>query len=336
MSRGDAMMDGMPALRDNFGRRFRYLRLSVTEVCNFRCAYCLPNGYQRTGDAAPPLTLDEIERLVRGFAELGTEKVRITGGEPTTRKDVLEIVSRVARVPGVSIVALSTNGYRLRELAAPFARAGLQRLNVSIDSLDRKTFAEVTGHDALNDILAGVDAALAEGLTLKINTVALRDWNEDQIDGFLAWVRDKPLTVRFIELMRTGDNELFFLRRHVPGDRLRGHLRERGWRPLPRGPHDGPAEELFHPHARGKVGLITPYASDFCSTCNRLRVTSTGQLRLCLFADGNQPLRPFLRDDAQRSELQAAVRAALLEKPLAHRLHEGDPGNTRHLAQMGG
>ena len=321
---------------DGFGRRFRYLRLSVTEVCNFRCTYCLPDGFKKTGPMSY-LDVDEIGRLIGAFADLGLGKVRLTGGEPTVRRDFTDIVARVAAQPGVGKVAVTTNGWNLVRHVDRWRAAGLSHLNVSIDSLERETFARITGHDRLPMVLDGIEAALDAGYqAVKVNAVLLKETAEA---GFQAWadfVRDRPVSARFIELMRTGDNADYFADHHVGGGVLRDWLDQRGWTPAPRSGDAGPAIEYRHPDHRGAIGLIAPYAPGFCDSCNRLRVTARGRLRLCLFGQGGVDLRPFLSDDDQREALQAAVRSALTGKASGHDLHLARPGDTRNLAQFGG
>lgn len=326
----------MPVLADRFGRRFPYLRLSVTDVCNFRCTYCLPDGYRGPGMKGV-LSVDEIRRLLAGFSLLGLKKVRITGGEPTLRPDILRIVETAAATPGVEMVAMTTNGYRLPHRVADFAAAGVTALNVSIDSLDRETFARVTGHDRLDEVLAGLEVAAAAGIgKLKLNAVLLKDINDGALDSFLDFVRDRPIDVRFIEMMETGDMTRTFARHHVSADGLIAHLLDRGWAEAPRGPLDGPARAFAHPDHRGRIGVIAPYAKSFCATCNRLRVSSKGALQLCLFAAGGHDLRPLLQDDGQAAVLAENIRSVMGLKTETHGLHAHDPGATRNLSQIGG
>ncbi len=322
-------------LVDGFGRRFHYLRLSVTEVCNFRCSYCLPDGFRK----AAPLSLlgvDEIARLAKAFARLGVAKVRLTGGEPTTRGDIGAIIARVAATPGIDKVAMTTNGWNLHRHVATWHAAGLTNLNISIDDLDAATFAAITGHDRLDQVVAGLDAALALGMrAVKVNAVLLKPSLPDGFDRFAAFVKTRPIAVRFIELMRTGDNADYFAANHVSGATLKTWLEARGWSARPRAFDDGPAIEYEHPDYLGRIGLIAPYGTGFCDSCNRLRVTARGKLRLCLFGDGGVDLRDLLADD-QTEAVVARVTAALVGKSAGHRLHEGNPGDTRHLAQLGG
>lgn len=325
----------MDTLVDGFGRRFRYLRLSVTEACNFRCTYCLPMGYRKSGPSEM-LEPEEIGRLVEAFAGLGVGKVRLTGGEPTVRRDIGEIIARVAETPGVGKVAMTTNGWNLKRHIDDWRRAGLTHLNVSMDSLDAGAFREITGHDRLKDVLAGLDRALALDMpAVKVNAVLLRENAERGFGDFADFVRDRPIAVRFIELMRTGDNAAYFAEHHVTGQVLRDWLTREGWTVRPRTGDDGPALEYDHPDHAGRLGLIAPYAPGFCDSCNRLRVTSRGQLRLCLFGEGGVDLRDLMVEGATDA-LQRRVISSMSGKPAAHRLDGGQPGDTRNLAQFGG
>ncbi len=323
-------------LTDGYERRFRYLRLSVTEVCNFRCTYCLPDGYRKTG----PLHFlepDEIGRLVAAFAPMGLAKVRLTGGEPSVRKDLAEIIARAATTPGIAKTCMTTNGWNLARKLDEWTGAGLTHLNVSIDSLDRAGFEAITGHDRLHAVLDGVDAALASSLkSVKVNAVLLRETAEVGFAQWTEFVRERPVSVRFIELMRTGDNKAFFEAHHASGNTVRDWLTAHGWLPAERGADDGPAVEYVHPDHAGRIGLIAPYAPGFCDSCNRLRVTARGRMRLCLFGDGGVDLRPLLQSDDDRGELQIRIREALTGKTRTHGLHQDDPGATRNLSLVGG
>lgn len=321
---------------DAFGRRFSYLRLSVTEVCNFRCTYCLPDGYRKTG-SMDFLAADEIERLVRAFTGLGIRKVRLTGGEPTVRKDLTQLIARISATPGIEKVALTTNGWNLPRHIDEWVGAGLTNLNVSIDSLDREAFHRITGHDRLADVLAGLERALSLPLkTVKVNAVLLRDGLEEDFSSWTEFVRERPVSVRFIELMRTGDNKTFFEAQHVSGRILRQWLEDNGWTAKARGEDDGPATEFTHPGYAGRIGLIAPYGPGFCDGCNRLRVTARGQLRLCLFGQGGRDLRDLLGSDDSTQVLKSRIVEALTFKTAAHNLHTANPGDIRNLAQTGG
>lgn len=322
-------------LIDAYARRFSYLRLSITETCNFRCSYCLPDG--NTCDSrAGELSIAEIKRLVTAFAQLGTCKVRITGGEPSLRKDLTEIIATCKAVPGIENVALTTNGYRLLRDAKAWQAAGLDAVNISIDSLDADTFHLITGQDKLADILAGVAHAKAVGIAkVKINTVLLKQHNAAELNDFLNFVKSEPIALRFIELMRTGDNANYYQRQHLSGSLIQNQLLDQGWQLNAKAKTDGPALEYSHPDYQGNIGLIMPYSKDFCADCNRLRVSSLGQLYLCLFTDNYQDLRSFLQTD-DTAPLIRFLQQAVQGKAYSHQLQLEHSGSTRHLAQIGG
>lgn len=324
-------------LHDAIGRRFEYLRLSLTEVCNFRCSYCLPEGYRKTCNRPVELGVEEIRRAVSAFAQLGLWKVRLTGGEPTLRRDFEAVARAVADVPGIRRLAMTTNGYRLAERAQAWRDCGIDAVNISVDSLDPARFAAITGHDRLDEVLRGVEAARAAGFEcIKLNAVLMRGVNDDELDAMVDFVASRDLSLRFIEVMRTNDNTDFFRERHLPGRKVIDRLEAGGWQRLPRAAGAGPAVEFGHAGSKGRIGIIAPYAKDFCASCNRLRLSSDGRLHLCLFGDGGIDLRPLLADDGDREALVTRIRALVGTKSPAHRLHEGNSGATPHLASIGG
>lgn len=323
-------------LSDAIGRRFEYLRLSLTEVCNFRCTYCLPDGYKKPCQRPAELTVDETHRVVTAFAQLGLWKVRLTGGEPTLRRDFDDVARAVASVPGIRRVAMSTNGYRLAERAPAWRECGISAINISVDSLDPARFAAITGHDRLSEVLRGIEAARDAGFdSIKLNAVLMRGVNDDELAAMVDFVTTRDLSLRFIEVMRTNDNAAFFDRHHVAGQSVIDRLEAVGWHRLPRSAGAGPAVELGHPDAKGRIGIIAPYSRDFCASCNRLRLSSDGKLHLCLFGDGGIDLRPLLAAD-DPAPLVARIRALVGTKDPAHRLHAGNSGATPHLASIGG
>ena len=321
-------------LTDTYGRRFEYLRLSITDVCNFKCGYCLPDGYQCDSDRNF-LTVDEIKNVATAFGTLGTSKIRITGGEPSLRKDLPEIIAACAATQGIEQVAITTNGYKLPQRVEDWHRAGLSSVNVSIDSLDARMFSAITGHDKLDTILAGIDKALTLGLKVKVNAVLLRQFNGAQLPTFLNWIKSTPVTLRFIELMQTGDNKQYFEDNHVSGLSVKQSLLEQGWGQVLREKTAGPAQEFSHPQYAGRLGLIMPYSKDFCATCNRLRISSTGKLHLCLFAEQGIDLREMITANDQQN-LQSSLVALLSDKDASHWLQDGFTGATKHLAMLGG
>lgn len=323
-------------LVDSQHRQFHYLRLSITDVCNFKCNYCLPDGYQCDSDRQF-LTLSEIERLVTAFAELGVSKIRITGGEPALRKDLPDIIAAVKAVPGIDKVALTSNGFNLEKNIATWLEAGLDALNISIDSLNPESFRLITGSQQHQSILAGLDKALSLGLDkLKVNTVLMREYNLSQLDSFLNWLKHTPVSLRLIELMQTGDNQQFFEQQHVSGETIKQQIEQQGWLPIVRLKDAGPAQEYCHPDYAGKIGFILPYANDFCTSCNRLRVSATGNLHKCLFAEQGQSLRHFLQSSEQKEALKVWLQQQLQTKAVSHFLHDKQVGATKHLAMLGG
>ena len=321
-------------LEDKFGRRFHYLRLSVTDVCNFKCNYCLPDGYQCDSDRHF-LAVNEIRTLVHGFAALGTSKIRVTGGEPSLRKDLPQIMDICANTPGIEHVAMTSNGYKLESDIHTWVDAGLQSLNISIDSLDPRMFNAITGNDKLLSIMRGIDKALSLGVRVKVNAVLLKQYNGDQLQQFLDWIKHTPVSFRLIELMQTGDNLSFFNQNHISALPIKEQLLEQGWSQLIRDKTAGPAQEFFHPDYAGRVGLIMPYSKDFCSSCNRLRISATGKLHFCLFADQGLDVRPYLTADSSQP-LQAQLVSLLSDKEATHWLQDGYTGGTKHLAMLGG
>lgn len=327
---------GEPRLADNFGRRFPYLRLSVTDVCNFSCSYCLPDGYKKTG-CESFLAQEELVRVVRAFSALGVWKIRLTGGEPTVRPDFIEIAEQIAAMPGIRKLAFTTNGYKLPQRAQKFYDAGLRAINISIDSLNAAQFKTITGHDRLEEILDGIEACKDAGFeSIKINTVLLKGLNDTELDNFIAFVQDKPVSLRFIELMRTLDNHDYYSAHHLPGTRVTERLLSQGWRTKPRSEGAGPAQEFEHPESMGTIGLIAPYSKDFCKSCNRLRMSARGALHLCLFGEGGYSVRHLLQSDDQQEELQEKIMALMNFKKSAHFLHDNNSGVRDHLASIGG
>ncbi|KAA9000587.1 GTP 3',8-cyclase MoaA [Affinibrenneria salicis] len=328
----------MSQLTDAFARKFYYLRLSITDVCNFRCTYCLPDGYRPDGAGQRGfLSLEEIRRVSRAFAELGTEKVRLTGGEPTLRRDFVDIIAAVRENPAIRALAVTTNGYRMARDVARWREAGLTSLNVSVDSLDARQFHAITGQDKFRLVMDGIDAAFACGFSrVKVNTVLMRGVNDSSLNSFLAWIRRRPIQLRFIELMETGEGGELFRQRHVAGTEIRQRLLQQGWLRQPRGLSDGPAQVFSHPDYQGEIGLIMPYEKDFCLSCNRLRVSAVGNLHLCLFGEQGVPLRDLLTDDRQLDALKSRIAGGLAQKKQTHGLHEGNSGMTPNLAFIGG
>ena len=330
----------MKHLEDNFGRKFPYIRMSITEVCNFKCGYCLPNGYLADkSDNRKFLNIDEIRRLAKGFSELGVQKIRLTGGEPTVRKDFFDILKDMKQNSNIPKITMTTNGYRLNKIAKQLYEFGLDGINISIDSLNRETFKKLTGHDRLPEILEGIK--ILQDLNfknIKINAVLLKDINDthEDFEKFGSFIKNNKIDFRFIELMQTGDNLDYFKKNHVSSKIFRDYLENNNWIYQTFGKDAGPSLNFIHPEYKGKFGLIAPYSKDFCKTCNRLRITSRGDLRLCLFGNTGISIRHLLQNDDQKNELVDLILKQLRLKKESHYLELGDTGLTKNLSTTGG
>jgi cyclic pyranopterin phosphate synthase len=324
-------------LQDSFSRKFSYLRLSLTEVCNFSCQYCLPNGFQRSeAPLSPELKTEEVRRLLIGFRQAGFSKVRFTGGEPTIRSDLPEIIS-MAREVGFEKRALSTNGWNLKRILPTLKSSGLSHLNVSVDSLDPARFQKLTGKSLLPQILDGIQETLAAGgIQLKLNAVLHRETALLELKSFQDFVKDRPISFRFIELMRTLNRGEYRDRHYASAGELRFQLLSQGWELKAREGDSGPALVFAHPNYQGTIGLISPHSDGFCSTCNRLRVTSRGNLRLCLFGDQDYSLREFLQDDSGPTQLATRLPQLIQSKPESHFLHRNESGQLKQFSELGG
>ncbi|MFT5276509.1 MAG: cyclic pyranopterin phosphate synthase [Glaciecola sp.] len=325
-------------LIDKFGRRFEYLRLSITDVCNFSCQYCLPNGYQ-CDTPRDFMSTGELNMIVQAFAKMGTKKVRITGGEPSLRNDLTKIIEQTAHVPGIEQVAITTNGYKLERDLQNWVDAGLTSLNVSIDSLDPRQFEQITGDSRLESILKGIDMAVELGLQVKVNAVLLKEFSDTQLSLFFDYVKTNNLTLRFIELMQTGDNEEFFNAQHVSGQSIEDKLVDLGWTKKQKAEWAGPAKVYRHDGYKGRIGLIMPYSKDFCADCNRLRISALGKLHLCLFAEKGIAVRDLVAKSIAQNDpsvLISQIQNLLGQKEATHYLDAGYTGATQHLAMLGG
>ena len=330
----------MQHLQDSFGRKFPYIRMSITDVCNFKCGYCLPNGYQvDKGDNRKFLHLDEIKRLAKCFSKLGVCKIRITGGEPTVRKDFFDIIKVLKFESGIKKVVITTNGYHLDQKAKQLVDSGLTGINISIDSLDRETFKNITSHDRLPEILKGIKNLQDLNFeNIKINGVLLNGVNssEKDFDKWSEFIKKNKIDYRYIELMRTGDNLDYFNKYHVSSKVFKDYLNKNKWIYQTLGKDAGPSLNYINPEYKGKFGIIAPYSKDFCKTCNRLRITSRGDLRLCLFGNTGISVRHLLQKDDQLAELKDLILGQMKFKKESHYLELGDTGSTKNLSKTGG
>jgi GTP 3',8-cyclase len=338
-ARPDAETAAHP-LTDAFGRRLTYLRVSVTDRCNLRCTYCLPEDADFPFGDRDFLSPADLEAMVGALVRLGIRRVRLTGGEPLVRKDILEIARRIKALPGVENLALSTNGTELARLSGALRAAGVDRVNVSLDSLDAERFRAITRRGDLSRVWEGIEAALAAGLSpVKLNAVLLSRQNLDDVERLVELTLERPLSVRFIEMMPTASNRHLQPDEYVSAEAARQRIEARFGELIPvdaaaGAARTGPAAAYRLAGARGEVGFITPLSHTFCADCNRLRLTARGELRLCLFADRVFPLRHLL--PAGPGALEAEILRALRQKPEEHYLARGDSGNLVSFMEIGG
>lgn len=324
---------------DGFGRRIEYLRISVTDKCNLRCVYCMPEEGLPWLKREALLSYEEIAEIVGGMAPLGLRKLRITGGEPLVRRDLGRLVRLLHAVPGITDIALSTNAVLLDEQAEELRAAGVNRLNVSLDSLVPERIDAIARRPGSAErIFRGLEAAEAAGFSpIKINCVVMRGRNEDEVENFAAISRERPWHVRFIEVMPTGDNLDVSGEEFVPADEILGRIASIGEIAPVAGPAgNGPARYYAFPGAPGTIGVITPMSHNYCDRCNRMRLTADGQLRPCLFG----AIQTNLRDPLRRGEpIEPLIRETLRIKPERHYLVQGSEagsGGLRALSQVGG
>ena len=328
-------------LIDQFARRITYLRLSVTDRCDLRCAYCMPER-QTFLPKAEVLSLEELYKLSLGFIDRGITKLRLTGGEPLVRRDVVDLIQALGRKVGDGLeeLTLTTNATRLAQFADPIAAAGVKRINVSLDTLERATFAKLARRDSLPQVLEGLAAAKAAGLKVKINTVALKGLNEGEIPDLIAWAHGQGFDLTLIEVMPLGEVEEDRFDHYLPLSAVRDDLDKR-WTLTPSGHRTGgPARYFDIAETGGRIGLITPLTNNFCDGCNRIRVTTTGQLYACLGGNEQVDLRAALRSADPEAALDAALDLAMKIKPARHSFAIDRPGSApalaRHMSMTGG
>lgn len=327
----------MTGLVDRFGRAITYLRVSVTDRCNYRCLYCMPEEGVPAKPHGDILRYEEIERLVRVAAGLGIYKVRLTGGEPLVRAGIADLVRMLAAVPGVRDLALTTNGSLLAPLAPDLAAAGLKRVNVSLDTLHADRFRRITRRGELEDVLAGIEAARRHGLDpVKVNVVTIRGLNDDEAVDFARRTLD-GWHVRFIEVMPLGEGSHWAGDGYMPAAEVRARI-EAQLGPLLPATTDtsGPARSWRLRGATGSIGFITPVSEHFCDYCNRLRLTADGRLLPCLCADTEVDVRSVIRGGAGDDALVGAIRQAVAAKPAGHGLEQGVLPTSRLMCGIGG
>lgn len=323
-------------LIDPFGRRVEYVRLSVTDKCNMRCFYCIPKGFKNFEEPENWLSFDEVERLMRIFADLGVRRVRLTGGEPLVRKNLPELAARLSVIPGIEDLSLSTNASLLSEHAVALKEAGISRINVSLDSLQHERFNEITG-GRLQTVLDGLQAAKSAGLNpVKINVVAMKGLNDDEFESIVDYCLENDFTLRFIETMPIGSTGKDAIDYYYDLQKLKKRLQKRFSLIPGMMPGGGPARYFQVKGTELRIGFITPISQHFCETCNRVRVSVNGTLYLCLGQNDKVELRPLLRNGSTDEQLREAIVAALALKPMRHEFKD-EPGQiVRIMSQTGG
>lgn len=316
---------------DAFGREINYLRLSITDRCNLRCKYCMPkDGIQKVSHEEI-LTLEEIDEIISVFASLGINKVRITGGEPLVRKGILSLIENIRKHDGIKDLALTTNGLLLKEMASNLKSAGLNRVNISLDSLNPQKYAMMTRGGKLNKVLEGIEMAKKVGLTpIKINVVLIGGFNDDEIESFVALTKEEAIDIRFIELMPIGEVATWSLENFLPNHYVLEKIPQLA--PIEIQDKSSPAKYYRLPDGVGRVGLISPISCKFCDDCNRIRLTSEGKLKYCLHSNEEFDLGKVLRS---KNSLKDFIEASILKKPLAHTIEQGD-FIIRNMVQVGG
>lgn len=330
------------APRDQFGREINYLRISLTDRCNLRCVYCTPTLQEAKLTYVPKpelLTPAELETLATAAAMAGFRKIRLTGGEPTLRPDLVEIAARLARVPGIAELVMTTNGYLLPRLARPLAAAGLRRVNIHMDSLNPERLPKAMRFGHIEKVWAGIAAAEEAGLApIKLNAVVTRGYNDEDVVDLARLTVDRKWHVRFIELMPLGGPAAIALDHYVPSDETKRRIEVAlgPLLPINESELDGEARVYRLDDARGTVGFISPVSNPYCSHCNRMRLTADGRMRLCLLSDRELDFRDVLRDGGSLDDLVALFQKAIYHKPWGHKLAAGVYPQARVMSQIGG
>lgn len=327
----------MASLTDPFGRKIEYVRLSVTDRCDLRCFYCIPQQFKGFEEPEHWLTFDEIHRVIGAFAELGVEKVRITGGEPLVRKNIPDLAKRLSSIPGINDLSLSTNAVQLSRHANALRQANVSRINVSLDSLHPQRFKQITNGGKLEKVLSGLMAAKEAGFyPIKINMVVMKGVNDDEVQDMVNFCIEHQFTLRFIETMPMGDTGRSASNHYLSLDVVKQQLQQQ-FELIPGVmPGGGPARYMQVAGTPLKIGFITPISQHFCETCNRVRLSADGTLYLCLGQDDKVELRPLLRTGADRETITQTIVDAIARKPERHEFSEKPEQVVRIMSVTGG
>ena len=331
----------MPQLQDQYHRTIDYLRISITDHCNLNCHYCVPFDGRPKLPMSDILTYEEMFKIARAAVANGVTKIRVTGGEPLMRKNMIEFCRKLSSLPEVTDLAVTTNGVLLASMAADLKAAGVNRVNVSLDTLNAERYAQITGKDKLDQVLKGIEAAVQTGMApIKINMVPMRGINDDEIADMARWTLTKPYDIRFIELMPTsGWAQNQHSRLFISIDEVREAVAALGrLEPIPHIKTRGPAVYARFVESKGRIGFIAALSHHFCKTCNRLRLTADGKLRACLFAEEEVDIITPLRNGATMESLRQIIRTTATAKPKGHCLNDksAEPMNGRMMRAIGG
>lgn len=329
----DLPQEGGAYVLDNIGRKINYLRISVTDLCNLRCKYCMPQRGLCKKSHDDILRIEELEAIVNQGVKIGIDKVRITGGEPLVRRGIIKLIERISGMDGIKDLAITTNGILLKKYAKELKNAGLSRVNISIDSLDKNKYKEITRGGNIGDVLGGIAAAKKVGLTpIKLNTVLIGGFNDDEIKDFIKLTLDEEIDVRFIELMPLGEASTWSRSHFIPNTIILDRFPE--LMPILKEDKSSPARYYRLPNGKGRVGLINPISNHFCSSCNRIRITSDGKIKPCLHSNDEINIRTLLKENI---ELKDILKLAIEAKPKEHMINDYEYQPViRNMYQIGG
>lgn len=325
--------EGGTKVLDNIGRRINYLRISVTDLCNLRCRYCMPEEGLCKKDHKDILRIEEIEEIVREGAKIGIDKVRITGGEPLVRRGIIELLKRISNIKEIKDIAMTTNGILLRKYARDLKDAGLNRVNISIDTLDKEKYKEITRGGNIEDVLDGIKEAKSVGLApIKLNAVLIGGFNDDEINDFVKLTKDENIDVRFIELMPLGQASSWAKENFIPNTTVLDRFPQLV--SLCKDDKGSPAKYYKLPNGKGKIGLINPISNHFCSSCNRIRITADGKIKPCLHSNYEINIRSLLEQNVKLSDI---LKLAIESKPEEHTINDLEYKPViRNMYQIGG
>ncbi len=323
-------------MKDSFNRSINYLRISVTDLCNNRCRYCMPSQGVEKRNHSDILSFEDIVRIAETAADLGITKVRITGGEPLVRKGIIGLVEKIAAIDGISDIGLTTNGTLLPQLAKPLRNAGLKRINISLDTFCPKKYTDITRGGNIQPVLEGIHIASDIGLyPIKLNAVAMKGFNDDEIGDFAKLTLDKPIDVRFIELMPIGSAHMDLPYSFMSAQEIKKNIKKNFGNLIPCFEKGSVASYYQIPGAKGRIGFISPISNHFCNQCNKIRLTSEGYLKPCLHTDQEVDLRPALKS-GDKELLKSGVIHAIMLKPEKHLLFQGATPIKREMNRIGG